>query len=102
MEKTYLLTNSNCTTCKRFGKSDELNLTQGKPYGSNIFNIPDSFNNNAGALGATKFYGFSLAEFGRFVYKSNGEDYDIQKMGFPDLDSLYVVKKNNKWMLGVS
>ena len=71
MEKTYILSDSSCRSCKRFSKNDELNLNQGKPYGSNIFNIPDSFDSTAGALGASKFYGFSLAEFGRFVYKSN-------------------------------
>ncbi len=102
MEQTYLLTNPNCVQCTRFGNSTELKLNQGKPYGSNIFNIPDSFNTNAGSFGATKFYGFSLAEFGRFVYKSSNTDSDIQKIAFPNTDSVYVVNKNNRWMLGVS
>lgn len=102
MEQTYLLTNPSCSRCQQFGQKGELKLNQGKPYGANIFNIPDSFNSNANSLGATKFYGFSLAEFGRFVYKSNGNTSEIQKISFPDLDAVYLVNKNNKWMLGLS
>ncbi len=102
MEQTYLLTNPDCVKCRKFGKNNELKLNEGKPYGSNIFNIPDSFSSNAASLGANKFYGFSLAEFGRFIYKSSNTDYDVQKMGFPNTDSIYLVNKNNMWMLGVS
>lgn len=102
MENTTLLTNQNCTSCREASPPKELPLNQGKPYGSNIFNIPDSFSDNANRLGAIKFYGFSLAEFGRFVYKSNNSSFELQKMAFPNLDSVYLVNKNNKWMLGVS
>ena len=102
MEQTYLLTNPECGQCTQFSRSGELKLNQGKPYGANIFNIPDSFSQNAGSFGANKFYGFSLAEFGRFVYKTNNVGVEVQKITFPDLDSLYLVNKNNKWMLGVS
>lgn len=98
----YLLTNTNCTSCREFAQGTELNLGQGKPYGANIFNIPDSFDQNASSFGASKFYGYSLANFGRFVYKSNNTTFESQKMAFPDLDALYLVNKNNKWMLGVS
>ena len=75
MEQTYLLTNPSCTRCTEFGKSGELKLNQGKPYGANIFNIPDSFDKNATSFKATNFYGFSFSEFGRFVYKDNNVSY---------------------------
>jgi len=102
MEQTYLLASPSCSRCKEFATKSELNLNQGKPYGSNIFNIPDSFNINSGSFGATNFYGFSLSEYGRFIYKSNNKSYNVQKMSFPDLDTLYLTNKNNKWMLGIS
>jgi len=102
MENTYLLANPNCSKCRESSQKKELNLSQGKPYGANIFNIPDSFNSNSASVGATNFYGFSLAEYGRFVYKANNNSSNIQKMAFPNLDTLYLTKKNNKWMLGVS
>lgn len=101
MNNTYLLTNSNCVSCRNPQKT-EFNLNQGKPYGSNIFNIPDSFDLNSGRLSANKFYGFSLSEFGRFVYKSNNTAFESQEMAFPNLDSLYLTNRNNNWMLGVS
>jgi len=102
MENTTLLTNPNCTSCRDSSQPKELYLNQGKPYGSNIFNIPDSFSKQANSLEAINFYGFSLAEFGRFVYKSNNTSYQSQKMAFPNLDSVYLVNKDKKWMLGVS
>lgn len=102
MTNTYLLANPTCVECKQFAQKGELVLSQGKPYGSNIFNIPDSFESNASSLGATNFYGFSLAEYGRLIYKSKNVSYDVQKMAFPDLDNLYLTNKNNKWMLGIS
>jgi hypothetical protein len=102
MENTYTLFNQTCTSCSQFSKGNELLLNQGKIYGKNIFNIPDSFTPNAGSLGATKFYGLSISEYGRFIYKSNGEQFELQKMAFPNVDSVYATRKNNKWMLGVS
>ena len=102
MENTYLLSNPNCVGCREYSKSGELKLNEGKIYGKNIFNIPDSFVRNSESLNAKKFYGFSISEFGRFVYKSNNQTYDVQKMAFPNLDSVYVTRKNNKWMLGIS
>lgn len=102
MEKTYLLANPSCTKCRQFSKTGELKMNEGKPYGSNIFNIPDSFDRNSINLNATKFYGFSLSEFGRFVYQVNGQQFESQKIAFPNLDAVYVTRKNNKWMLGVS
>ena len=92
MENTYLLADPNCVQCRQFGTTDELN----------IFNIPDSFVRNSQILGATKFYGFSISQYGRFVYKQNNVIYDSQKIAFSNLDTLYVTRKNNKWMLGVS
>ena len=102
MENTYLLADPNCVQCRQFGTTDELNLSQGKIYGANIFNIPGSFVRNSQILGATKFYGFSISQYGRFVYKQNNVIYDSQKIAFSNLDTLYVTRKNNKWMLGVS
>ncbi len=102
MENTYLLSNPNCVGCREYSKSGELKLNEGKIYGKNIFNIPDSFTPNSASLGATNFYGISISEFGRFVYKSNNEDFELQKMAFPNVDSVYVTRKNNKWMLGIS
>jgi hypothetical protein len=102
MQQTYTLFSQNCTSCTQYSRGDELGLNQGKIYGKNIFNIPDSFTPNSVSLGATNFYGISISEFGRFVYKSNNEDFELQKMAFPNVDSVYVTRKNNKWMLGVS
>ena len=38
MTNTYLLANPTCVECKQFAQKGELVLSQGKPYGSNIFN----------------------------------------------------------------
>tara|TARA_B100000927_G_C16352641_1_gene423920 strand:+ start:39 stop:347 length:309 start_codon:yes stop_codon:yes gene_type:complete len=102
MQQTYTLFSQNCTSCTQFAKGDELGLDQGKIYGKNIFNIPDNFTPNSGSVRATNFYGLSISEFGRFIYKSNNEQFELQKMAFPNVDSVYATRKNNKWVLGIS
>jgi hypothetical protein len=100
MTDTYILSNEDCTSCKSSTSSRYLN--GGKPYGDNIFNIVDSFNGNAEQVGATNFFGYSFAEFGELVYKSNGEKITLQKIEFSNLDTLYVSKNGDKWRLGIS
>lgn len=58
MENTYLLSNPSCVGCREYSKNGELKLNEGKIYGKNIFNIPDSFVRNANSLNAKNFMGF--------------------------------------------
>jgi hypothetical protein len=101
MTDTYILANQDCTSCKNAGSSSRY-LNGGKPYGDNIFNIVDSFDVNTAQVEATNFFGYSIAEFGELVYKSNGEKITLQKIEFSNLDALYVSKSGEKWRLGIS
>lgn len=97
MGSTYTLANPNCLSC--------INNTNNKPlsesiYNKNVFRIPDSFNTNATLFNATNFFAFSFAESGSFVYKVSGEKVDLQKIEFANIDTLYVSRKSDKWVLG--
>lgn len=100
MTDLYILSNSNCISCldsKGMGRY----LNNGKPYGDNVFKIIDSFDPNSVTIGATNFFGYSLAEYGYYVYKKDGNKVELQKTEFANLDTLYLTRKNDKWMLGV-
>jgi hypothetical protein len=99
MTEVYYLANPDCVSCKNSDISSK-DLTTGNIYAGNIFNIADSFVPNASLYGATKFFGFSIAEYGTFVYKLNGQKIDLQKIQFPDLDTLYLNNKDKSWRLG--
>ena len=107
MNDLYILSNPNCTSCRNSDDvaspvSDGRYLNTGKPYGSNIFNIVDSFDGSAALVGATNFFGYSIAEFGGLVYKNNGDKITLQKIEFSNLDTLYLSSNGGKWGLGIS
>jgi hypothetical protein len=99
MTDKFVISNPNCVSCKSDSKAKYLN--EGKPYGSNIFKFVDSTDTNSTLFGAVNFYGFSFAEYGDLVYKVNNNKVDLQKIQFANLDTLYVTKSGENWVLGV-
>lgn len=95
MSDTYKLANSNCGSC---GKGKELSQNI---YKGNYFNIPDNFVTDGSSLGATKFFGYSIAEYGDLVYKNSGNKINVQKILFPSKDTVYLNRKDDMWVLGI-
>jgi len=99
MNDVYYLANPDCISCKNTDAPSKA-LNSGNIYAGNVFNIVDSFVENANLFGATRFFGFSISNYGTLVYKLNGQKIDLQKIQFPSLDTLYVTNKDKNYRLG--
>ena len=98
MDNIYALSNPNCTSCIWAGKTI-MYLNQGKPFGSNIYKIPEPFTTNSVDLKSLNFFGYSLHGDGYLICKINDTKIELQPIKFNNMGMLPI--NEDKVFLGV-
>ena len=98
MDNIYAISSSDCTSCIGVGKTI-MYLNQGKPFGKNIYKIPEPFSSGAVDLKSLNFFGYSLFGSAYLVCKINGVKLELQPMQFNNMGILPI--NEDKRFLGV-
>jgi hypothetical protein len=93
MDNIYALSDPNCTSCIGAGKT-LMTLNQGKPFGQNIYKIPEPFTSGAIELKSLNFFGYSLFGDGYLVCKINETKIELQPIKFNNMGILPLNEEN--------